>query len=198
MEGYYPLIRFVGVTLTRDFEKLYIRALGGVAPVLRLEALYAFDNTFETGPTIGRATFGTTFEEYDEVRWVIGIDWKVWLRFLNERAAFLISSQFFHRKIIDYPSYNLTQSGILVRNDNYKATLMINTTYFHNKIVPLFFWMRDISEKANLFKIQVTYERSDVWNYTLGVLLLNGEKTSRGFEVLTNKDQVFFTVGYRF
>ena len=186
MKGYYPLMRFVGATLTRDFEHLYLSKLGGVAPVLRLEALYAFNNTF--------TTLENTFDQYDEVRYAIGIDWKVWIRTLNPRAAFMISPQFYHRKIMNYPSHGLEN----LRDDNYQASLMINTTYFHNKIEPMFFWLRDISQKANFFKMQVKYERSDVWNYTLGVLLLNGAKTGQGFEPLTNKDQVYFTVGYRF
>jgi hypothetical protein len=192
MEGDYPLMRYVGFTFTRDFEDLYITALGGIAPVLRVEAFYAFDNTFEAAPTNG-------FKKLDEVRYAIGIDWRVKLKFLNERDAFMVSPQFFHRKILDYPSYTLTQNGgISVRDDNYATSLMVQTTYFHNKIIPSFFWLRDITEKANLIKVQVSYERSDVWNYTLGLLLLNGGKTGDGFQALTNKDQVYFTVGYRF
>ena len=190
MAGYYPLIRFAGFTLTRDFPNLYLSALGGVAPVLRLEAFYAFDNTF--------ATAAGPFREYDEIRWAIGIDWKVWIRSINPRAAFMISPQFFHRKIEDAPSTGLTSTTGAVRDDNYTATLMINTTYFHNKIAPMVVWQRDISEKANMFILQVGYERSDVWNYTLGVLLVNGEKNQAGMEPLTNKDHVFFTVAYRF
>jgi len=190
MEGYYPLMRFVGFTLTRDFEKLYVSALGGIAPVLRLEAFYAFENTFETATS--------TFEKFDETRWAIGIDWKIWARWLNPRAAFMISPQFYHRKVLNYPSDGLTQSGVLVRDNNYQASLLISTSYFHNKIAPQCIWARNISERANLFKIQVIYERSDVWNYTLGTLLINGEKTGKGFEPFTNKDQIYFTVGYRF
>ncbi len=187
--GKYPLFRFVGFTLTRDFENLYLSQLGGVAPVLRIEAFYAFDNTFVTA--------GNEYSKHDEMRYAIGIDWKVWIRSINPRAAFMISPQFFHRKIRDHED-GLTYDGKKVRDDNYSASLMINTTYFHNKIQPMFFWLRDISQKSNLFKIQVTYERSDVWNYTLGTLLLNGAKTGQGFQPLTNKDQIYFTIGYRF
>lgn len=191
-EGFYPLMRFVGFTFTRDFEKLYIRALGGIAPVLRVEAFYAFENTYTT--TIN------TFKKYDEVRYAIGIDWRVRIRRLNPRDAFGIYPQFFHRKIMDYPhGYQVTDhNGAMLRNDNFMTSLMITTTYFHNKIIPSVFWLRDITEKANFFKIQVAYERSDVWNYTLGVLLLNGAKTGDGFQPLTNKDQVYFTMAYRF
>ena len=188
-KGYYPLFRFVGFTLTKDFQNLYFSKLGGVAPVLRVEAFYAFNNTFVTA--------GNTYSKNDEMRYSIGIDWKVWIRPLNPRAAFMISPQFFHRIIRDHEK-DLTYDGKKVRKDNYSASLLLNTTYFHNKVQPVFFWLRDISQKSNFFKIQCTYEHSDIWSYTLGTLLFNGAKTGQGFQPLTNKDQVFFTVGYRF
>ncbi len=190
----YPLQRFVGFTFARDFEDLYISALGGIAPVLRLEAFYAFNNTYTENPQ----TPMESFEKFDEIRYAVGIDWRVKLRFLNPRDAFMISPQFYHRKIRDYPSGKLTQNGQALRDDNYQASLMVNTTYFHNKIIPVFFWLRDISEEADWYKIQVSYERSDVWNYALGVNIFDGSKPGRGFEVFDHKDHWFFTVSYRF
>lgn len=194
LEGYYPRQRFVGFTFSRDFEKLYVSALGGIAPVLRMEAFYAFDNTYTENPN---SPF-EQFEQFDEMRWAVGIDWRVKIRALNERDAFMISPQFYHRTIRDYPGGGIAQNGQLVRDDNYQASLMINTTYFHNKVIPMFFWLRDLTERANFFKVQVGYERSDVWNYTLGAVLFNGAKTGDSFEVFSNKDQLFFTVSYRF
>jgi hypothetical protein len=191
VRGHHALIRFAGFTVTRDFENLYISALGGVAPVFRLEALYAWENTFS-------ADGGTRFKKYDEVRWALGIDWKIWWRLINERAAFMISPQFIHRKILNAPSKGLTSTTGPVRDDNYQTTLMMNTSYFHNKFVPMFVWVRDIRERSNMFIMQATYERSDKWNYTLGTVLYNGEKSEAAFDALTNKDHVFFTVGFRF
>ena len=192
LRGHYPLMRFAGFTLSRDFENLYISALGGVAPMLTVEAFYAWENTFATDG-------GNRFKKYDEVRWAIGVDWKIWWRLINERAAFFINPQFYHRKILNAPRTGLAGTGgFPVRDNNYAATLFIKTTYFHNKIEPSILWFRDISERANMFKIQVLYERSDVWNYTLGTLLFNGAKSEAGFEALTNKDHIYFTVGYRF
>lgn len=190
LEGYYPLMRFLGFTLSRDLPWLYVSALGGVAPVIRMEAFYAFDDTFTTA--------SNTFEEHDEIRYAIGVDWKAWIRAINKRAAFMISPQFYHRIVRDYGEGDLTQNGTLVRDDNYQASLMITTSYFHQKIVPMFFWLRDVSEQANFFKIQVAYDRNDVWSYTVGVLLFNGEKKGTGFEPLHNKDQLYLTASYRF
>ena len=100
--------------------------------------------------------------------------------------------------IFNAPSKGLTSTQGAVRDDNYQTSLLINTSYFHNKIVPQFVWVRDIRERANMFIMQCTYERSDKWNYTLGCLLINGEKSEASLEALTNKDHIFCTVGYRF
>ena len=79
------------------------------------------------------------------------------------------------------------------------TTLLINTTYFHNKLTPQFFWMRDMSLNGNLFKLQLTYDYSDKWHYTIGALSSTG-KTGKGGDSSPwkNKDQLFATVKYRF
>lgn len=185
-EGYYPRFRFAGLTFTRDLEKLTMSALGGVAPVIRFEGFYGFDNTFTTALE--------TFEKHDEIRWALGVDWKIRVDMLNPRAYFMISPQIYHRKILDYPSYGIKN----LEDDNWQSSLMINTTYWHNKIQPSIFWLRDITTNSDMFRMQVIYEHSHKWNYTLGALILTGEDTGLGFEPLENKDQVYFTASYRF
>jgi len=187
MEGYYPLFRFVGATFTKAFDSMTASFLGGVAPVLRLEAFYAFNNTF--------ATNINTFDQSDEFRWAVGVDWKVKIPFLNPRAYFTIMPQFYHRRIMDYPE-NFKLSGL--KHDNYSTTLLLSTTYFHNKLQPMIFWMRDITNHSDMFKFQVTWEQSDHWKYTLGALLIKGDRTGTGFQPLEHKDQIFATICYRF
>ncbi len=188
VKGFYPRFRIAGATLTRDLPWLNASFLGGVGPVLRLEAFYGFNNTFMSGDM-------SRYARRDEVRYAVGADWKVKIPFLNPRAYFMISPQFYHRKILNYPSeYGL--NGL--EDDNYMTSLFINTSYFHNKLVPSFFWLRDITNNANMFRYEIVYERNDRWNYTLGALLLGGGETGKGFEPLDNKDQVYFTVSYRF
>jgi hypothetical protein len=61
----------------------------------------------------------------------------------------------------------------------------MDSDIFHNKIVPQFVWARYLRERSNVFILQCTYERSDVWNYRLGAVLYNGAKSEEGFEALT-------------
>jgi len=186
MEGKYPLFRFVGATFSRDIVPLKASFLGGVAPVVRLEAFYAFKNTF--------ATTINTFEKSDELRWAIGVDWRVKIPFLNANDYFNISPQFYHRRIIDYPS-KFEFSNL--EKDNYATTLMFSTTYFHTKLTPSFFWTRDINNRADMFRLQLTYDYSNKWRFTLGTMFLHGEERGKGFEVFDNKDQLYFKISYK-
>lgn len=201
-QGYYPLFRIAGATFTRDFESLNLSALGGVAPVLRVEGFFGFDNTFTTslGPGFDR------FEEYDEFRYAVGIDWKIKIPWLNPRAYFMISPQFYHRHIVDYPDgYTLNDgAGPPVPDDMYMTTLFVSTTYFHNKLEPSFFWLRDHTYYTGFYRPQLKYEFSDRWNFTLGAVFINGDDelstASKGESLhkIRNKDHVYFTVAYRF
>ena len=77
------------------------------------------------------------------------------------------------------------------------TTLMINTSYFHNKLTPSFFWMHDVDNHADMYKLQLTYDYSDVWRYTLGALILNGEEPGNGFHVFEDKDYIYFKISYK-
>jgi hypothetical protein len=128
--------------------------------------------------------------------------------FLNPKALFMFSGQFYHRHIVDFEkdqdpaevAAHMDLKDFLgnVKEDNYMATFVVNTTYFHNKLTPQFFWMRDMTLNGNMFKPQLTYDYSDKWHYTVGALFLDGRVSQKGFEPLKNKDQLFATVKYRF
>ncbi|MBI5420064.1 MAG: hypothetical protein HZA60_08240 [Deltaproteobacteria bacterium] len=195
LEGFFPRQRFAGATFSGDFTSLKASSLGGVAPVLRLEGFYAFGETYATTEQpLAR------FVTHNEIRYAVGVDWKIKVPFLNPRAYFTISPQFFHKKILGYPSdFKLVSTEGPVDENNYATTLLVTTTYFHNKIVPLVFWLRDITNNAHLVKAQVTYVYSQsTWQFTVGTLLLSGEEKGKGFQPLENKDQVYATIKYRF
>lgn len=195
LTGHYPLFRFVGATFSRDIPFLKASVLGGVAPVVRLESFYAFSNTFST--TLNR------FIKSDDFRAAIGIDWKVKIPFLNPVAGFTISPQFYYRQIIDYPSLALIAGSPLseeisgLKKHNYQTTLLVNTNYLHGKLVPSFFWLRDINSKSDMFRLQLAYDYSNEWHFTLGALLLDGSKKGQGFELFDNKDYLYFKISYK-
>ena len=81
-------------------------------------------------------------------------------------------------------------------DDNYAYALMIMTSYMHEKIKPNFFILHDHTNKAQMIRAQITYDRNSWWNYTLGAIWLNGSEMG-SFQLFENKDYVFFKVSYR-
>ncbi len=202
-EAYYPYFRFVGATFTKDLDFLKTSALGGVAPVLRFEGLYAFDSTFSTNNN-NIAQYvqeqGNNFWTSDEYRWMVGFDWKVRVNALNPKAYFFISPQFYHRHIVDYPQaghLGTYVTDILYQN-TYTTSLMVNTTYLHNKLQPSVFWLRNWSTRSQFFRPQIAYEYNDTWKYTLGAIIFIGEKDGQDMQPFNYKDHVYATISYRF
>jgi hypothetical protein len=135
---------------------------------------------------------------------MVGMDWKIKIDFLNPKAYFFVSPQFYHRHIVDDAdsipgmSYNLSDYSGTIQQDNYTASILINTSYFHTKLQPMFFWLQDFTGHGNMAKVQIAWEQSHNWKYILGALFVQGANTGVNFEPLKHKDQAYFTVQYRF
>jgi hypothetical protein len=185
--GSYHLMRFVGGTFSRMIDPLKVSFLGNVAPIVRLEAFYGFDDTFVNKKN---ALF-----QSDELRWAVGLDWKVKIDFLNPRTYFAISPQFLHQRIMDYPRVEMSS----LKKNNYTATLLINTSYLHNKLTPSIFWMRDINSKSDMWRLQLTYDYSNSLRFTLGSMFFHGDNKEdyKLFQLFDNKDQFYFKITYK-
>ena len=77
------------------------------------------------------------------------------------------------------------------------VSFQIKTTYWHAKIVPSFFILHDINNKAEQIKVQIVYDHTYKWHYTLGALFLNGDEHSKSMDVFDNKDYIFVKISYR-
>jgi len=192
-EGKYPLLRFVGATLSKEILPLKASFLGGVAPVVFLEALYAYKNTFAFGTP---GTPFARFEQSDEFRGAIEVSWKVKIPFLNPRAYFSITPEFFYRRIMDYPSFEEIAS---LKKNNYQTFLTVSTSYFHNKLTPSIAWIHDINSKSDYHILKLAYDYSNKWHFTLGAQFFHGDnkENSKLFQLFDNKDQIFFKISYK-
>ncbi len=197
--GKYHDFTFVGLTFSREVGFLKSNFLGGVAPVLRVESLYAFDTTYSA--TDGM--FFNDFWETDEFRSMVGFDWKFKCSPLNPRAFFMLSGQYFYQKIMDYPDapVTLNQRGSVagpLEEDNEKVTLLLNTSYLHNKLQPNIFWAHDLTNDSDFVKIWLNYEYTHNWIFSIGSLFMSGDEVGHGDEPLDHKDQVYGTITYKF
>jgi hypothetical protein len=159
--GYYPRFKFAGATISRDLSSLRADCLGGIAPVARVEAFYAFDSTF--------ATNFEQFVQMDEVRWAVGVDWKVRVPFINPSQGIAIWPQFYHRHLNDIPGEGLAGG---LESDTYQWTLLMNTSYMNAKLKPSY--AADIGQIHFMKLLQ--YDQSNNWHYTISALLVNGKE----------------------
>jgi hypothetical protein len=193
--GYYPLMRFVGGTFSRDIPMLNSTALGGVAPTFRVETFYAFSNTF-------RLNNANRYHQSDELRFAAGADWKVKVDFLNPMAYFMISPQWYVRRIMDFPENDYlwgTAPGDRLYENNYIASVLVNTTYLHTKLKPSFFYIRNWTNRFQMYKVEVAYEPNNTWRYALGGLWLQGDQDKDlGLATMSHKDQVYASIKFRF
>jgi hypothetical protein len=205
----YPLFRFVGTTVTREADWMRAAFLGNVAPVFRFEALYAFNTTFSTNNNnfaYYQAKKGDIFWESDEFRAMIGADWKVRIRPLNNRSFFFISGQYYWRHINDFPGNDAsgaaqfvgTYTTDKVKQDTHTTSLMVKTAYLLNHLQPSFFWLRNWTSESQFFKYELAYEWDSHWKFTVGAFLLDGVNTTWDLEPFENKDHAYLTASYRF
>jgi hypothetical protein len=209
MRGYYPDKEYVGFTFARDFESLYIKSLGGVAPLVRAEFIYEFDSGF--GKTDGTNFDISSDQQRDVIFWGLGVEWKFKWNLLNPRRYFSLTPQFQHRHIRDYPddgSYLQLPGGPTVAENNYNIYVNLMTYYMHDKLTPMLIFIRDIhsdvsdlvssgSVKYDMWLFKLLYEPNHIWSYKfqLTYMFNDGQVDARGMDVNNN---VSFTVQYQF
>ncbi len=196
MEGYYPRQRLLGLTMATDLESLRLSALGGVSPILRVEAVYGYHSAYTKilGPV-------QTFEEYNDLKWGVGLDWKVKIPVLNSKNSFTVSPQFFHTHVFGFPGSDailLAPGGTGTEEDNFSGSLMIGTQYLHGKIMPSFFILQDFTNKAYFMRPQIVYSYDDNIQFSVGAVIFSGQEDNKSFDLFDNKDQVFCKLTYKF
>lgn len=193
VKGYYPYLRFVGGTLSRDLTFLQ-DLMFGISPVLRLETFYAFDSSFlHTDPMTGIESVQT----HNEVRWAIGLDWKIRIPLISS-SGITIQPQFFQQHIFGIPpGTTVTSPDAVLERDNYNVTLFLRTAYFNERLPVSIFWLHDITGRAGFLKPSVSYLWDKHWSIETGAMFFNGQKNGVSYEVFKHKNYFFTTLTYK-
>jgi len=183
--GDYPRQKYVGASWTADLTFIRPSAIGGVSPVLRLEAMYEFDKKLNDA-------LQSVLHESDLFRMGVGVDWKMKINALNPRAYFFITPQFTWDRVIDYPSdFTLL---LYPKKDQMYVSLLLETLYFNAKLVPSIAWLYDITNDAHLLLPGITYSPSSTWSYSIEGAYMNGNKEGESFWLFRNKDYIAIKV----
>lgn len=209
LAGEYMRYKLAGLTLSREVEFIKWKT---VSPVLRVEALYSFDQAFNTdGKSKGDLAWLSSngVVKKDMIRYMVGFDWPMWLKWLNWRQTFFVSCQFFQFIILDYdeelvnlPYYfdrDMNRDPWRVHKEQNYATFLVNTGYDFGRILPEFMICNDFQEDCYFIKAKVIFAYGDHWRPEFGVHHFEGNNnTNKSFGMYDGRDQIYCKVKYQF
>ena len=148
------------------------------------------------------------------MRWMIGLDRNVWIRWLNPENTFYFSAQYFHTNIFSYDrdlAYALPSSTSYLtvnpdplflaadyhyiprKNDEITLTYLVNTLLYHGTIQPQVFGAYD-TRGANAIVPSISYQWGTNWFFTLKYAVIFGTYANIG--LFQDRDQLLFRIQY--
>jgi len=143
------------------------------------------------------------------LRWMIGLDRNVWIRWLNPENTFYCSAQYFHTNIMNYDRdianaivdrltfdptiMNYSTHFTNRRNDEIQITYLVNTLYYHGNIQPQVFGMYD-TRGVNALVPSISYQHGTNWVFTLKYAFIQGVLANLG--LFRDRDELLFRVQY--
>jgi len=217
MDRQYRRMRLAGFTLSRELYGVGPLVKQAANPVLRMEALYEFKHPFNTG--LMTATDMLAIQDYDQIRYVIGFDWPMRLRWLNPQKNTFVSGQMFHIHTLNYhggvnaprpaPFYTWTYP----RNQFY-TTLLVKTEYKNETYIPSVLFAWDHNNQSAWSKFKFIYRYGDHWRPEIGYIWIkkNTHHTQnpgfpfpiavadnwKSFGTFEDRDEVYIRIQYQF
>lgn len=142
------------------------------------------------------------------LRWMIGADRNVWLRWLNPSNTFFLSAQYFHTNIVSYdqdiaspavsrvefpPAGPPVPAAVPRKQDEIVLTYLINTLYRHGTITPQVFGAYD-ARGVHIVVPSITYQLGTNVQLTLKYAVITGTFANLG--VFRDRDQLLFRAQY--
>jgi hypothetical protein len=226
----YDYRKLVGFTVNKEVTAVRFRKT--TSPVLRVEALYEFDKPFQyEGEVVGdmawtglNGKYSESYKKRDQIRAMIGFDWNIYIRPLNQRESFFVSSQFFVFHIphmggefVNAPFYftDKVKQDVLPplppsrgsnRVDPWRIhqtqkyfSFLVNTAYFNKRLTPQVLYLYDLDEHAHGLKAKVNLNIGSHWRPELGFMAWWGDSdTGKSFGLFEKNRQVYAKLKYQF
>lgn len=222
-------LKVLGFTLSREMFGVGDLAGQNANPVLRVEALYSFDEKFNSrgqsaDPVTGLPTELFHIVDQDQLRYMIGFDWSMNIKFINPTKSTFVSGQFFHiwtPNVPDGADKALLQlapySGWRWPEHQFYYTLLLRTEYKNEQIVPSMLYVQDCHTGAAWVKTKLYFRIGNHWRPEIGYLWIgrnrdhgtvNAGPTTGGpvwatndwesFGLFEDRDQVWVRIQYQF
>lgn len=178
----WPRMRVAGFTLSRELFGVGPMFRQNANPVLRMEGLYSFDQTFNTeentysmidGKPLPISLFNTV--KRDQIRYMVGFDWAMQIPWNPKKSTF-VSGQFFHIYTRGNSGpYNLLQLApydwAWPKNQFYMTWLM-KTDYMNERVSPSVLYVQDFHTRSFWIKSKLDFKIGDHWRPEIGYLLI--------------------------
>ncbi len=205
--------KFVGFTVDKDMVWLRNKWTGETNPVLRVEALYEFSKPFNTmghnmnglewsgvPAYLGGQSHANGIVRRDEVDFMIGYDWPIWIHWLNPAYSFFTSFQYFQFSIIDYGGEELVHAPYVFNRGVTNVTLgqfaanpgvvnkyidpwripktqryityLVKGQYDKDRIEPQVLYVQDLNEDSFWIKAKINFQYGDVWREEVGAFII--------------------------
>jgi len=219
MDREWRRMRVVGFTLNRELFGVGAMCGQVANPVLRVEALYEFEKTFNTGRMT--ATDLLVLKKYDQIRYMIGFDWAMKMSWINPAKNIFVSGQFFHQHTLKYkggadaprpvPLYTWTYP-----KNQFYTSLLLRTEYKNDNVVPSILTVYDHHCQAMWMKSKIDFKIGNHWRPQIGYLWITknqhhtqaiggpGTPTPhigdnwKSFGIFEDRDQIWVRIQYQF
>jgi hypothetical protein len=197
--------KFVGFTLSRELTMIQLPPKN-VSPVLRIEFKYEFDrflNDVTLIPTVDglAASPFFTVQRKDQLGYLIGLDFNLFLPRIFERRSLNTSMQFFHIQTRGNPGnlvYIVPYASWKIPKNQYYASIKLDTLIDGDRFVPDTLFVYDFSEKSFFVRQRFDFNYfGKHWRPRLEVDHLEGPAL-RSFGLMRDNDQVKFVLAYQF
>jgi len=217
MDRIYPRMRVAGFTLSRELYGVGKVVRQVANPVLRVEALYKFEQKFNTAQM---APDMLQMEKYDQIRYMIGFDWSMRMKWINPSKNVFVSGQFFHYHFLNYegglkrprvvPLYVWTYP-----KNQFYTSLLLRTEYCNENFVPSVLAVWDHHTSTSFIKTKFDFKIGNHWRPQIGYLWIkrNSSHTQplfgmpgmplvtdnrKSFAIFHDRDQAWVRIEYQF
>ena len=226
----YHYRKLLGFTVNKELTAVRFRKT--TSPVLRMEALYEFDKPFQyEGAHVGdmawtglNGKYSDSYKKKDQIRAMVGFDWNIYIRPLNQRESFFFSSQLFvfyvpgmHDAFVNAPFYftDKVKQDVLPplppsrgsnRVDPWRIhktqeyfSFLVNTNYNNKCITPQILYLYDLQEHAHGVKAKINFNYGDHWRPEIGYMGWFGNTdTGKSFGLFQKNKQIYAKLKYQF